>query len=78
MTICVLIAFNASGSCDMAAVSRFLYLLETARMPVKIESIQLGSRKSGQDDLTMQLRFSTIYEAKADPAGRRTRQGGPS
>ncbi len=54
------IAFQAAGTGSMRAVSRFLWRLETAQVPVRISELQLGSRKEGTDDLSVQLRLSTL------------------
>lgn len=55
------IVVHAAGSGSMAAVSRLLWRIETARIPVKVKMLQLGSRKDGTDDLSLQLRVSTLY-----------------
>ena len=55
------IDFRASGTGSMAAVSRFLWRLETATIPVKVKALQVGSRKEGQDDLSLQVQISTLY-----------------
>lgn len=54
---------HAVGSGSMASVSRFLWLVETAEIPVKLEAVQLRSRKEGTDDLALQVRLSTLYLA---------------
>lgn len=55
------IAFQAVGTGTMSAVSRFLWRLETAKIPVRIQEFQVGARKEGTDDLTLQIRLSTVY-----------------
>jgi len=55
------IDIRAAGTGSMAAVSRFLWQLETARIPVKVKALQIGSRKEGQDDLSLQVQISTLY-----------------
>jgi Tfp pilus assembly protein PilO len=57
------INFQATGTGSMNAVSRFLWRVETAGIPIRVKELQLGSRKEGTDDLTLQLRLSTIYQA---------------
>jgi len=57
---------HAVGSGSMASVSRFLWLVETAEIPVKLEAVQLRSRKEGVDDLALQVRLSTLYLADDD------------
>jgi hypothetical protein len=47
----------------MYAVSRFLWRVETAKVPIRVKEMQLGSRKEGADDLTLTLRLSTLYQA---------------
>ncbi|MCX5655797.1 MAG: hypothetical protein NTY65_14255 [Planctomycetota bacterium] len=62
------ISFQAAGTGSMNAVSRFLWRLETSKVPIRIKELQLGSRKEGTDDLTLQLRLSTLYQAPEPPA----------
>jgi Tfp pilus assembly protein PilO len=52
-----------SGTGSMQAVARFLWKAENARLPLRINDLQLGSRKDGMDDLSLQLRLSTLYLA---------------
>ena len=59
---------QAAGTGSMNAVSRFLWRVETAGIPLRVKEMQLGSRKEGADDLTVQLRLSTIYAPGARPA----------
>ncbi|HUU11377.1 MAG TPA: hypothetical protein VM431_12695 [Phycisphaerae bacterium] len=62
------INLRAAGTGSMAAVSRFLWRLETAEIPVKIKTLQLASRKEGLDDLSLQLDLSTLYVTDRPPA----------
>lgn len=55
------ITFRAAGTGTMRAVGRFLWQMETADIPLRIHELQLGSRTEGRDDLSLQLRFSTLY-----------------
>ena len=65
------IVVHAAGAGSMDAVSRLLRRIETAKIPVKIKMVQLGSRKEGTDDLSLHLRVSTLYLPEAPaPAGR--------
>jgi hypothetical protein len=57
------ITFQAAGTGTMYAVSRFLWRVETAKVPIRVKEMQLGSRKEGADDLTLTLRLSTLYQA---------------
>ena len=62
------IMFRVAGPGSMRSVSRFLWQLQTAALPLKVEELQLGSRKEGADDLSLQLRISALYLA-AEPDG---------
>jgi len=53
--------FIATCEGDMRSVARLLWLIESSRAPVRIEKIQIVSRKEGQDDLTLTLHLSTAY-----------------
>jgi len=64
------ITVHAAGTGSMRAVSQFLWLVETAPIPVSVKMLQLGTRREGTDDLTLQLQLSTLYMApqpQADP-----------
>ena len=54
------IAFHASGTGPMLAVAGFLWQLQTAPFPLKVTELQIGARKAGSDDLTMQVRLSSL------------------
>jgi len=58
--------FRASGTGGMRAVAGFLWRLQTASLPVRVNEVQIGSRKAGKDDLTLQIRLSSLCVA-ADP-----------
>jgi hypothetical protein len=62
------ITLHAAGTGSMAAVSRFLWLVETAPIPIKVKVLQLGARQEGTDNLTLQVRLSTLYLASPDSA----------
>jgi len=62
------INFQATGTGSMNAIARFLWRVETAGIPIRLKELQLGSRKEGTDDLTLQLRLSTLYQATPSPA----------
>ena len=71
------IEFHAAGVGTMAAISRFLWRMETAGMPVKLKMLRVGSRKEGMDDLSLQLRISTVY-LPSSRAGEETDVGAAS
>jgi hypothetical protein len=64
--------FRATGTGGMSQISRFIWHLETATIPLRVSDVQINSRKEGTDDLTVQLGISTIYlphEVEKDAAG---------
>ncbi len=63
------ITVQTSGTGSMAAVSRFLYLVESAKIPLRITALQIGARREGKDDLALVARISTLYMVRsATPA----------
>jgi hypothetical protein len=62
-----IIEFRATASGSWRAVYRFLARAETAKIPIRIKSIRATSRKSGTDDLNVQLELSTIYSPDHKP-----------
>jgi hypothetical protein len=60
----------AAGTGPMRSVARFLWQVETCALPLRIHELQLGSRTEGADDLSLQLKLSTLYrETKAPASG---------
>ncbi|MFO7959088.1 MAG: hypothetical protein R6X33_18540 [Candidatus Brocadiia bacterium] len=53
----------AAGTGNMRAVARFLWHTETTALPLRVRELQLGARTEGQDDLSLQLKLSTLYAA---------------
>ena len=46
----------------MDQVSRFLFAVDAARIPVRTADVQISTRKDGTDDLAVQITLATIYE----------------
>ncbi len=69
------ISVLVSGTGTMRAAARFLWQMETTDLPLRIHELQIGSRKEGTDDLSLQVKVSTLYLG-ASPAA--AAQGGPS
>jgi len=69
------IAFQVAGTGTMRSVARFLWKIETASVPLRIEQLQLGSRKDGVDDLSLQLRLSSICIHQPGGAPNRVKEG---
>jgi type II secretory pathway component PulM len=58
------ITLRAAANGNMSAASRFMYRVQTARVPVRITDLLISSsRKEGTDDLSLTLGISTIYLA---------------
>jgi len=53
-------SFQAAGTGSMNAVARFLWHIETASLPIRIQQLQLGARREGTDDLSLQLSLSVL------------------
>lgn len=62
------ITIRATATGTMAQVSRFLFSLRTAAIPVSVNDVTIASRKDGADDLTLQLGVSSLYNDNAPPA----------
>ena len=54
------IMFQAVCVGSMNGVSKFLWRVEGAALPVKISDLQLSTRKEGTDDLTLQVRIAAL------------------
>ncbi len=63
------VAFQASGTGRMASVAQLLWRMQTASIPTKVSEVQINSRKPGTDDLSFQLRVSTLYSPSLSSAG---------
>ncbi len=61
------ITFQASGTGPMSSVARFLWQLESSSLPIRVAELQIGTRKEGTDDLTLQLRVSALCQPAARP-----------
>ena len=72
------ISFQAVGTGSMDAIARFLWRIETAKVPIRVKELQLGARKEGTDDLTLQLRLSTLYLPARRPASTEAQAPAPS
>jgi type II secretory pathway component PulM len=58
------VTLRAAANGNMGAASRFLWRVQTARIPVRITDLLISStRKEGTDDLSLTLGISTIYLA---------------
>jgi hypothetical protein len=56
-------SWRAAGSGTMAAVSRFLFRIQEAAIPVRIADLQLSARQEGTDALALQVGISILSTA---------------
>ncbi len=55
------VVFVIAGEGSLEGVASFLYRVETAELPVKVTSMQLGSSSESGNSMSLQLRLSAIY-----------------
>jgi hypothetical protein len=52
--------FTVSGSGSIDSVTKFLWDLETAKLPVKIRTLQLGANDETADQMSLQVKLASI------------------
>ena len=65
------VTLRASGTGSMRSVSRFLWRVQTAEIPLRVTDLQVNARKEGADDLLLNVAVSTLVlspEAPKKPA----------
>jgi len=72
------IMFQAVCEGPMSSVSRFLWRIESAMLPVKITDLQLAAKKEGADDLSLQVRVAALCIAPAEPPKKTSVRGASS
>ena len=62
--------FVVVGKGTMESVARFLWQVETAALPLKVQNMQLGSMSESTDSMSLELHLSALYEiaGKKPPA----------
>ncbi|HEV8608231.1 MAG TPA: GspMb/PilO family protein [Tepidisphaeraceae bacterium] len=55
------ITFRANATGNMAAVSKFLWRLQTSKVPIRVIDLSITTRRDGVDDLSLDLGISTLY-----------------
>lgn len=76
------IVFRASATGSLAAVTRFLWRLESSSLPIRMTELRLSARKEASDDLSLEMRISALHlpphesDAAAGPAGGAERRSG--
>lgn len=56
------LTFQAGADGSLGAMSRFLFRVESSTLPIRPRELQIAARAEGSDDLTMQVRLSTLWE----------------
>jgi hypothetical protein len=51
----------------MTAVAGFLYQLETASLPLRVDEVQVGPKQENGDELQVHLTVSTLCRARSEP-----------
>jgi len=54
------ISFNITGTGSTAAITRLLWALETATIPIRVNDMQITARREGTDDLMIRFSMSTL------------------
>jgi hypothetical protein len=63
------ISVHASITGTMSQVSRFVWDVQNSNVPVRITELQVSSRKSGSDDLKVEMDIATVYFSPTLPTG---------
>jgi hypothetical protein len=61
------IVFRASGNGTMASIARFLWDVQTTKLPARVVELQVTSRqgaREGTDDLTLTVAISTLVQGQ--------------
>ncbi|HEX4795117.1 MAG TPA: GspMb/PilO family protein [Humisphaera sp.] len=54
------LAYHLSASGGMASLAMFLYRIETAKIPLRVDDIQISPRRDAGDELIVQMNISTL------------------
>ena len=60
------IEFMVSGTGTMESVTQFLWAIEMAEIPLKIDSLLLGANNENATQMTLQVKLSSIYLIEED------------
>ena len=55
------ITFRANATGNMAAISQFMWKMQTSKVPIRVTDISITTRRDGVDDLSLDLGISTLY-----------------
>lgn len=62
------ISFSVKVTGPMAAMSRLLWAMESATIPVRVTELRINPQREGVDDLSMQMSVSTLCLTNEAPA----------
>ena len=65
-----IVRLDASANGSLASVAKLLWRIETARVPLKVDELDLRSRTDGTDDLAVTFKVSTIWVVPGEPTGK--------
>lgn len=68
--------FVVAGTGTLEAVSRFLWQIETASMPIKVMDMQVGSSNETGQSMSLQLRLSALCLSSQQQSPQNERQEG--
>jgi hypothetical protein len=68
------ITFRANATGNMAAISKFMWRLQTSKVPIRVTDLSITTRRDGVDDLSLDLGISTLY-LPPEPAKGETASG---
>ena len=57
------VIYQVTGTGTTVGVAKLLYQIESAKIPIRIDNLRIGSKKDGADDLEIQLNVSTLTTA---------------
>ncbi|MGD0770268.1 MAG: GspMb/PilO family protein [Tepidisphaeraceae bacterium] len=61
----ILLTFQVSAAGNMSAIAAFLYQIETAAIPLRIESVQAHPKNDADDQVQIHLEISTLCRGNA-------------
>ncbi|MGD0092942.1 MAG: type 4a pilus biogenesis protein PilO [Planctomycetota bacterium] len=67
---------QATGTGTLDGIAKFLWKMHSAAFPLKVLEFQLVSRNDGMDDLSLQVKISTLYNALEKKAAKADKPGG--
>jgi hypothetical protein len=65
-----IVRLDASAVGNLASVAKLLWRVESARLPLKVDDMDMRSRADGTDDLTVSFKVSTIWVTPGEPTGK--------